>query len=97
MADEKRIVRDIKKQYGAVIDLDRSPLVVIEIIRRFAFEVASGLDGGAPPGGAPPGPPPGPSVMGGTVTLDEVMREVLKLSRQVAQIKKQLGGRSSGG
>ena len=47
MADEKRIVRDIKKQYGAVIDLDRSPLVIIEIIRRFAFEVASGLDGGA--------------------------------------------------
>ena len=35
--------------------------------------------------------------MGGTVTLDEVMREVLKLSRQVAQIKKQLGGMSSGG
>src|SRR4051812_40373809 len=93
-ANENRIIRDIKKQFGSVIDLDRSPLVMIEILRRFRFD----LDGGSPPGGTPepqPAPsPPGPgspTSLPTAVTNEDLMKEILKLSRQLAQIRKQLG------
>ena len=88
MADEKRIIREIRRQFGDVIDLRQSPSVVIDIIRRFRFEIDR--DGGSPPGGTPP---PGPTSFQGPITNEDLMKEVLKLSRQISQLRKQLAPR----
>lgn len=85
MPNEKAIVGQIIKRYGAVIDLRKNPEVIIDIIRRFAD------DGGLPPGGTPP-TPPGPTSAQDKVTNADIMKEVLKLSRAVSKISSQLRG-----
>ena len=92
MADEKRIIREIKRRYGNVIDLRESPAAIIDIIRRFRFELDD--DGGLPPGGTPS--PPGPTSFQASVTIEDLMKEVLKLSRQIAQLRKQLAPPGTG-
>jgi hypothetical protein len=91
--EETRIVKQIIKRYGAVIDLRENPQVILDILRIFADDP----DGGLPPGGAPeppaPAPPPGPSGFGQHVTLDDVMKQVLKVSREVVKIRKELAER----
>lgn len=84
---EKTIVNRIVKKYGEVIDLRKSPEAMIEILRTFAPMLENG---GLPPGGTPP-PPPGPAQMREEATLDDVLREVLRISRQVRQLEKRLG------
>jgi hypothetical protein len=81
MKDEE-IVRKIIKRYGEVINLKTSPSTIIDIIRTFASP-----NGGSPPGGTPPGP----TSIQGSVTNEEIMRELLKVSKQISNIKKKLG------
>ncbi len=54
--NETNIIAEIKKRYGSVIDLDRSPTTVIEIIHNFRhlLDELAGPDGtaGGPPGKA---------------------------------------------
>jgi hypothetical protein len=51
-------------------------------------------DAPAPPGGLlPPPPPPPPSGFHGGPTIDDVMREVLKISRAVAKLNEQIAAR----
>jgi hypothetical protein len=83
--NDDQIVQAVIKRYGAVIDLRENPSAIIDIIRRFRFG-ADDPDGGLPPGGAPKPPPPDPSSMGSIVQLDDVMRVLLKLSRDIARL-----------
>lgn len=49
-----KVVAEIKKRYGNVIDLDKSPMAIIEIIHNFRYLIdeVAGPDG---TGGGPPG------------------------------------------
>jgi hypothetical protein len=86
MPTDAAIVKQITRRYGPVIDVRQQPEVIIEIIRTFGPL----LDDGGTPGGAP-SPPPGPSsIQAGEPGIREVMKELLKLQRQVAKIAKQL-------
>jgi hypothetical protein len=85
MASDASVVRQIIKRYGKVIDLEAHPEVIIDIIRQFADD-----DGGSPPGGTPPTPPGPTSFQPGDPAIRDVLREVLKLQRQVAKLSKQI-------
>jgi hypothetical protein len=73
------VVAEIKKRYGHVIDLDKSPMAIIEIIHNFRhlLDEVAGPDG---TGGGPPGPPPAEI---GTVA---VLNLLLELKRDVQVI-----------
>lgn len=100
---ETNIVKEVVKQYGDVIDLKKSPAVLIEILRNFGgILVEDGGAGGAPT--APPpstmavgvSPPPPPASLGselGNITLPAVMKVVLQVQRDVAAIKQTLAQR----
>jgi hypothetical protein len=89
--NEKQIVSAIIKRHGAVIDLKARPSVIIDIIRQFGLgaDEPGTPDGGSAPGGAPKPPPPDPSRMGSIVQLDDVMKVLLKVSRDVARLNTQ--------
>jgi|ERR1700730_16909136 hypothetical protein len=91
--EEKALVDRIIKLHGAVIDLRTNPGVMIEILRRFETP-----DAGSPCGGVPdPPPPPSPSKVGDRITNEDIMKAVLKLSREVNAIQKALPkGRARG-
>ncbi len=100
---EQDFVKRVIAKYGPTLDLEARPDELIDIIRSARLDEPG--DGGAPPGGAPtpppppPPPPPGPtSVQPDVLRLEDVMAEVLRLSRQVTKsardikaIKGQLG------
>ena len=103
---EATIVKEVAKQYGNVIDLKKSPAVLIEILRNFGgILVEDGGAGGAPT--APPpstmavgvSPPPPPSPSGslggdfGNITLPALMKVVLQVQRDIAAIKQTLAQR----
>ncbi len=114
LTNEQRIIRQIIKGHGAVFDLNANPELFIEVVRKYAMDIAdlaNDPDGGVPDGGAPHGVgsvgpssrlrddgglpggvgPVGPTSFQAGPHLDDVMREVLKLQRQLAKISKQLG------
>jgi hypothetical protein len=78
---EARIVGEIIRRHGKVIDLEASPEVIIDIIREFESEVdVTGLH------------PPSPAVGSvGDPTARDIMKVLLKLSRELNAIKKHLG------
>ena len=78
MKDEMKVVNQIIKRYGSVIDLEKDPSVMIEILRKFTI---FGSEPGTPDGGTPP---TGPTSHQGRVTNEDLMKAILKLSRQVA-------------
>jgi hypothetical protein len=78
---DKNIVAEIKKRYGHVIDLDKSPMVIIEIIHNFRYllDEVAGPDG---TGGGPATRQNAEEVGTATVLnlLLELRREVQNLS-----------------
>ncbi len=84
---EERIVREIIKTYGARLDLEKNPHTFLEIVRRYALDLS---DGGSPPGGVGPVGPTGPTSLQIGPGIADLMKEVLKLQRQIAKISKQL-------
>jgi hypothetical protein len=91
------IVKKVIARFGPMIDLRKHPEVLIEILRQFKFD--DGPDGGdqpcggtpPPPSPEPPPPPPPPSSSSGaSVTNEEILKAVLRLSRDVAAMKKLL-------
>ena len=81
------VIKRIIKLYGPVIDLRANPEVMIDILRQFD-DVP---DGGTPCGGVPPPPPPPPpSAMAGRVTNEDLLKAVLKLTREVSLLTKSL-------
>ncbi|MBS0295823.1 MAG: hypothetical protein JSR45_05880 [Proteobacteria bacterium] len=93
--NDEQIVQRIIKRHGTVIDLKKQPAVMVDIIRQIRLGVFE-PDGGAPPpppsppGGAPKPPPPDPSSMGELVRLDDLMKALLKVSRDVAKLSTQV-------
>jgi hypothetical protein len=81
---ELNVVAEIKKRYGRVIDLDKSPMAIIEIIYnyRFLLDEVAGPDG---TGGGPPGSVRVTSVTGTTADGDAtlVVNLLLELRRDV--------------
>lgn len=114
LSNEERIVRQIIAAHGPVIDLAANPETFIEIVRKWAFDIADiepgtpdggggptgptsrmdGPDGGSLPGGVPKPPPPAPNPASfeGIPGIPDVMKELLKLQRQVARLEKRIGG-----
>lgn len=93
MPSEKKVIDQVIAEFGQVIDLAENPGALISIIRRYSLD---DLDGGSLPGGTPPPPPPpppDPCKVLEEVTLNEVMRQLLKVSRDVAAINKRLDER----
>jgi hypothetical protein len=93
MPSEKQVIDQVIAEYGQVIDLNDNPGALIAIIRRYRLDDPDGgsLPGGTPP--PPPPPPPDPCKVLEEVTLNEVMRQLLKVSRDVAAINKRLDTR----
>jgi hypothetical protein len=93
MSSEDEMVQRAIAKFGPVLDLHANPQALIDIVR--AARVSEIDDGGAPPGGAPEPapkpPPPGPTSMHvGEATLDDVMTEVLRLSRRLGEATKEI-------
>ncbi|GAS86274.1 hypothetical protein [Mycolicibacterium brisbanense] len=89
MPSEQHVIDHVIATYGPIINLAERPETLIEIMRRYVLD---DLDGGLP-GGTPPPPPPDPCKVLEEVTLNEVMRQLLKLSRDVAALNKRLDAR----
>jgi hypothetical protein len=98
---QDRIIREIRERYGDVINLATSPLVLIEIIRNYRniFENDDGT-GGVSPGtstvavagpDSPPTPPSPPSPPESErLEIDEILRGILRLQKQVDTLDKKL-------
>lgn len=87
MARDSTIVKQIIRRFGKVIDLEERPDVIIDIIRQFGPQLD---DDGGLPGGVPPSPPGPTSMQPGDPTIREVLKEVLKISRELTKMRKQL-------
>lgn len=81
---EEKIVREVIKNFGAEINLNEKPFVLIEILRKFGSVMVPD-DGGSPPGGVGVG---GPATR--QIGNSELMKEILKLSREVSSLKTML-------
>jgi len=81
------VIERITRQYGEVIDLNRSPGVMIEILREFGANMGPG-DGGVSSvstiavGVGTPG--------SGTVLLEDLMRVVLDLRQEVIKLSERV-------
>jgi hypothetical protein len=80
---DSNVVAEIKKRYGHVIDLDKSPMTIIEIIHNFRYllDEVAGPDG---TGGGPPGS--NPADVGNAAVLNlllELKREVQALNARI--------------
>ena len=89
LSDEE-IIKDVITRFGPVIDLRKTPHVMIEILRTHAGEIP---DGGVSVAGV--GTPPGPSgainSLGNVVDNVQIMKEILKLSKQVNLLAERVG------
>ncbi|MFD0008186.1 hypothetical protein ACFVJ4_38140 [Streptomyces sp. NPDC127178] len=73
-----RIVEEVIRRYGSVLELEVSPEVLIEILREFGPQVdVTDL--------VPPNP------ISGAPTVREVMQVLLRMSHEVDTIKRHLG------
>lgn len=79
------LIAEIKKRHGSIIDLDKSPMTIIEIIHNFRYL----LDEVAGPDGTGGGPPGRREV--GEVGTAAVLNLLLELKRDVDAIKTKMG------
>jgi hypothetical protein len=86
---EQDVIKRIIEQFGPVIDLKRSPGVMLEILRHFGAVLGEDDDG---TGGGGPGVSSiaiaGPGT--GTVTLEDLMRVVLDLRQEVIKLSERV-------
>jgi len=91
---DKEIVKQVITHFGPVIDLRKTPNVLIEILRRHGGSVVADVpDGGVSVAGV--GTPPGPATrdktsLGNVVDNVELMKEILKLSKHVAGLSERI-------
>ena len=85
VSKEQRVVAQIIKEHGDRLDLRASPDVLIEIIRKYAVDVFADPDGGLPPGGVGP---VGPTSLQAGPQIEDLMKEVLKIRRDLAKLSK---------
>jgi hypothetical protein len=78
MAREDEIVAAVRERYGSIINIEASPELIIDIIREFGSEVDVTH-------------PPTPTVGDNDPTVSDIMKMLLKISRDVNVLKKHLG------
>jgi hypothetical protein len=81
---EQDVIKGIIEQFGPVIDLKRSPGVMIEILRHFGAVLGEDDDGTGGGPGVSSIAIAGPGT--GTVTLEDLMRVVLDLRQEVIKL-----------
>ena len=92
---DKEIVKDVIARFGTVIDLRKTPNVIIEILRTHGSVFDEIPDAGVSVAGVgTPPSPPGPSgqigSLGNVVDNVQLMKEILKLSKQVGVLTQRL-------
>ncbi len=88
MPGDEDLIKNVIAKYGTTLDLQKRPHELIDVLRNFKFDDSP--DGGSLPGGVPE-PPPGPTSMQfENVRLEEVMAQILQLSRDVAKSAKDI-------
>ena len=82
---DEQVIKDVITRYGEVIDLRTKPFLILEIIRNYAGGLVNVPDGGVSVAGVgtPPGPQGSMGSLGNVVDNAQIMKEILKLSRQV--------------
>lgn len=86
---ERRVVQQIIREHGPTLDLIAHPEALVEIIRKWAFDLVEASDGGLPPGGVGPVNPPTSHVEG--PQLEDVLKAILAVGRKVDKISRRLG------
>jgi hypothetical protein len=83
---ENRVVQQVVKAHGPTLDLEANPEVLVEIVRKWGFDLLEEIpDAGVRPGGV------GPTSLEGGPQLDDVLKAIISLQRQVDKISRQLG------
>jgi hypothetical protein len=93
MKREQEVIKRISEQYGRVIDLERTPGVLIEILRDYGPTIGQVLDGEGGAGGAPPSPPSSIAIAGpgsGSVLMEDLMRIILDLRQEIAKLSEKV-------
>lgn len=87
---DEQIVKEVIRKYGAVLNLKETPFILIEILRNYG-PLGAHDDGGTPGGAPEPPPPPGPSSRDfGWVDNSILLKEILKLGREIKALKSKL-------
>ena len=82
---ENRVVQQVIKAHGPTLDLEAHPEVLVEIVRKWAFDLVEEIpDAGVKPGGV------GPTSLEGGPGLEDVLKAVISLQRQVDKISRRL-------
>ncbi|HYP05337.1 MAG TPA: hypothetical protein VER03_03810 [Bryobacteraceae bacterium] len=89
---DEQTIKDIITRYGEVIDLRKTPYLILEIVRNYAGGLVNIPDGGVSVAGVgtPPGPTGSMAQLGNVVDNAQIMKEVLKLSRQVTVLTERI-------
>ncbi|MFD6893260.1 hypothetical protein ACFWB0_01760 [Rhodococcus sp. NPDC060086] len=86
---ENRVVQQVIKAHGPILDLEAHPEVLVEIVRKWAFDLVEEVpDAGVSPGGVGP---VGPTSLEGGPGIEEVLKAVISLQRQVDKLGRRLG------
>ena len=105
MKKEEKVILDVIKKFGDVINLRETPHVLFEIFRQFGGIIVAEI----PDAGPPPPPPPPPPLPGGVPPTapeppppspepsqfgkfkgEDIMREILKLSKEIVLLRKDI-------
>ncbi|MGV9868844.1 hypothetical protein [Rhodococcus koreensis] len=82
---ENRVIQQVIKAHGPTLDLEVHPEVLVEIVRKWAFDLVEEIpDAGVTPGGV------GPTSLEAGPGLEDVLRAVISLQRQVDKISRRL-------
>lgn len=93
----RRIVKEIERKFGKVIDLEHTPFVLVEIIQQFGhrFDEGSSGTGGVSPGVStvavgitPPPPPPPPPTEGLENTF--LAQAILTMQRDIKALSRKM-------
>ncbi len=96
---EQQIIKRIADQYGTVIDLTKTPGVMIEVLREFGPTILKDLgedNGGG--GGGTGGVSSGPTVSSiaiagpgsGSVVIEDLMRVILELRQEIIKLSERV-------
>jgi hypothetical protein len=82
---DAEIIAEVIARYGETIDLRKTPHLIIEILRTHGGGIAAVPEGGVSVAGvgSPPGPATAMHAVGNVVDNVQLMKEILKLSKQV--------------
>lgn len=84
---ETRVIQQIMKAHGTRIDLEAQPELLVEIVRKWGFDLMEEIpDAGVRPGGV------GPTSLEAGLGLEDVLKEVIALRRQVDKLGRQIKG-----